>query len=148
MVRTDGLGEIRERREALLGAIADLEAALAAPVSDARWHDGVGEALATLHVTIAEHVVATEAPDGILQRVRADAPRLSNAVDRLAAEHVTLTHDTESLIDRLGGADPTVVDSQAFREEGLALLAAVVRHRPRGADLLYEAYNGDVGGPG
>jgi hypothetical protein len=142
------LKEVRERREAMLGAIADVEAALAAPASDAGWRDGVGEALTTLRSTIADHIVATEAPDGILASVRADAPRLSNAVDRLDAEHATLTHDTESLIDRLGSAAtaPATDDVQEIRDEALSLLTAVIRHRQRGADLLYEAYNVDVGG--
>jgi hypothetical protein len=39
------LGEVRLRREALLGGVASLEAALAAPGADARWPEGVGNAL-------------------------------------------------------------------------------------------------------
>jgi hypothetical protein len=150
MASMDGLGEVRQRREALLGAIGGLEAALAAPSSDVRWRDGLGEALSRLRATIADHIAATEADDGILSSVRFDAPRLFNAVEKLIAEHETLTHDTELLLDRVGAA-PTVQsaeDVQELREQGLALLAAVVRHRQRGADLIYEAYNVDVGGPG
>ena len=144
------LGEIRERREALFEAVVALEAALAAPASDHGWLGGVGEALSFLHRTLDEHVAETEAPDGFLSQVRVDAPRLSNQVDHLVADHATLTADTERLIDELDRApsERTKAETDDVRERSLALLAAVVRHRHRGADLIYEAYNVDVGGPG
>lgn len=146
----DDLGKVRERREALLGAAASVEAALAAPASDPRWRDRLGERLATLHATLDEHVTAAEADDGILAQVRDEAPRLSNQVDRLAAEHGTITDATERLIDRLEGAptDQVTGEAESVREQAVELLAAIVRHRQLGADLLYEAYNVDVGGPG
>lgn len=146
----DDLGKVRERREALLGAAASVEAALAAPASDPRWRDRLGERLATLHATLDEHVTAAEADDGILAQVRDEAPRLSNQVDRLAAEHGTITDATERLIDRLEGAptDQVAGEAESVREQAVELLAAIVRHRQLGADLLYEAYNVDVGGPG
>ena len=146
----DDLGKVRERREALLGAAASVEAALAAPASDPRWRDRLGERLATLHDTLDEHVTAAEADDGILAQVRDEAPRLSNQVDRLAAEHGTITNATERLIDRLEAAPTAQVteEAESVREQAVELLAAIVRHRQLGADLLYEAYNVDVGGPG
>lgn len=146
----DDLGEIRERREALIGAVASVEAALAAPASDVRWRDRLGEALADLRSTLHEHVVTTEAPDGILAQVRDVAPRLSNHVDRLAEEHRTISATTERLIDRIDRAPADAIGSEAgsIREQALELLADIVRHRQLGADLLYEAYNVDVGGPG
>jgi hypothetical protein len=146
----DDLGKVRERREALLGAAASVEAALAAPASDPRWSDRLGERLATLHATLEEHVTAAEADDGILAQVRDEAPRLSNQVDRLAAEHGTITGATERLIDRLEGTptDQVTGEAESVREQAVQLLAAIVRHRQLGADLLYEAYNVDVGGPG
>ena len=146
----DDLGKVRERREALLGAAASVEAALAAPASDPRWRDRLGERLATLHTTLDEHVTAAEADDGILAKVRDEAPRLSNQVDRLAAAHGTITDATERLIDRLEGAptDQVTGEAESVRKQAVELLAAIVRHRQLGADLLYEAYNVDVGGPG
>lgn len=150
MVAMNDLGEVRERREALLVAVASLEAALAAPASDFRWCDGLGDALATLRRTLGEHVIATEAPDGILAQVRDAAPRLSNQTDRLAAEHSTITDAVERLADRLDRApvERTAEETAAIREQALDVMAAIVRHRQLGADLLYEAYNVDVGGPG
>jgi hypothetical protein len=143
------LGEVRLRREALLRGVAALEAALAAPGSDARWPEGVGNALSTLRATFEEHVAATEAPDGIFDQVRDRAPRLSNQIDRLLHDHVTIAADTDRLIDRVDHAptERTADETAAIREQALELLAAIMRHRHVGADLLYEAYDVDVGGP-
>lgn len=150
MSTTDDFGGVRQRREALLVAATVLEAALAAPASSARWSDDLGEALSALDSTLAEHVAVAEAPDGALERVREDAPRLSNHIDRLIAEHELLTSATEGLIDQLEHASPerSRAEVDDLRDEALRLLAMIVRHRHRGADLFYEAYNVDVGGPG
>jgi hypothetical protein len=144
------LREVQQRREALLRRVAALEAALAAPATTTRWPEGIGDALSSLLATLEEHVTATEAPDGIFDQVRDRAPRLSNQIDRLVDEHVTLVADTERLIDHLDRSptERTAEETAAIREQALELLAAIVRHRQLGADLLYEAYNVDVGGPG
>ena len=146
----DDLGEIRQRRGALLNAVAALEAALAGPASGTRWTESVGNALSGLRTTLEEHVAATEAPDGIFAQVRDRAPRLSNQIDRLREQHVTIAADTEHLIDRVDHAptERSADETAAIREQALALLGEIVRHRHLGADLLYEAYNVDVGEPG
>ena len=144
------LGEIRQRRAALLSAVASVEAALTAPASDVRWPEGLGNALVDLRTMLEQHVVETEAPDGVLAQVRERAPRLSNQIDQLVGEHVAITADIEHLMDRLDHAptERTAVETATIREQAIHLLAAIVRHRHLGADLLYEAYNVDVGGPG
>ncbi len=150
MSATDDLGGVRERREAMLVAAAALEAALAAPAFVERWCDDLGGTLSAFRTTLAEHIAETEAPDGLLSKVREDAPRLSNQIDRLLAEHETLTSATEDLMDRLehSPAERTQAETDEIREVALQLLALIVRHRQRGSDLVYEAYNVDVGGPG
>ena len=134
----------------MLRAVASLEAAVAAPASDARWPEGLGNALSDLRATLEEHMISTEAPDGLFDQVRERAPRLSNQIDRLLEEHVAMTADTERLMDRLdhAPAELTAEDTATVRQQGLALLTTIMRHRHLGSDLLYEAYNVDVGGPG
>jgi hypothetical protein len=143
------LREVRQRREVLLSCVTRLEAALAAPATDTRWPEGVGDALSSLRATLEEHVTQTEAPDGIFDQVRDRAPRLCNQIDRLVDEHVTIVADTERLIDRLdhAPAERTAEETASIREQALELIAAIMRHRQQGADLFYEAYNVDVGGP-
>ena len=146
----DDLGEIRQRREAVVGAAAALEAALAAAASDMRWTEGLGNALEDLRATLDEHVTATEAPGGMIDQLRARAPRLSNRIDRLVEQHGAITADVERLLERLEHAPPerTADDTATIREQTLELLGEIARHRHLGADLLYEAYDVDVGGPG
>lgn len=144
------LDEVRQRRDALLRAAGGLEAALAAPASDARWPERVGNALSRLQGALADHVAVTERPDGTLDEVRDRAPRLANQIDRLRGEHASMTAQVELLMDRIDRvpAERSAEDSAAIREQALELLTAIGRHRQLGADLLYEAYNVDVGGPG
>lgn len=150
MTMTLDFGEVRQRREALLDAAKALEGALAAPASGPGWRNGLGDALSTLRETLVEHVTATEAPDGIINVVRRDAPRLASHADRLVADHGRLMADTEELLDRLGGApaDWTKTDVDDIRDRALELLHMIMRHRHRGSDLVYDAYNVDVGGTG
>lgn len=150
MADDEDLAHVRERREALLEGITSLEAALAAPRSDARWRDRVGAAVESLRTTLEAHIASTEAADGFLARVRSDAPRLSNHVDRLVGEHEHLLADTVGLCQRLERAavEPTAEEVDDVRERSIALLSALLRHRQRGSDLIYEAYQVDVGGPG
>jgi hypothetical protein len=42
----------------------------------------------------------------------------------------------------------TIGDLPAFREEVTTLMGQLVRHRQKGADLVYEAYDVDLGGSG
>jgi hypothetical protein len=144
------VGEIRHRRAALVGACSAVEAALAAPVSSTRWPEGVGNALVALLATFDEHVTATETSGGTIEQLRERAPRLSDRIDRLVDQHVTITAEAERLMDRLDHlpTDRSTDESASVREQAIELLTAIVRHRQLGADLLYEAYDIDVGGFG
>ncbi|HUS43536.1 MAG TPA: hypothetical protein VMY16_12800, partial [Ilumatobacteraceae bacterium] len=144
------LGEIRERRAALVGTCSALEAALSSPVASARWPEGLGNAVSALLATFGEHVTETESPGGTIEQLRERAPRLSDRIDRLSEQHVTIAADAGRLMDRLEHVPSERSDDEnaAIREQALELLTAVVRHRQLGADLLYEAYDVDVGSPG
>ena len=123
---------------------------MSAPVASAHWPEGLGNAVVALRATFDEHVSETESRGGPIEQLRERAPRLSDRIDRLVDEHVTITADAERLMDRLDHipAERTADENAAIREQALELLTAIVRHRQLGADLLYEAYDVDVGGPG
>jgi len=77
--------------------------------------------------------------------VVAATPRLSNAVSRLGGEHIVIKELIEDLLGRVG--PPVPADQvDAIRAHGTALLARLARHRQRGADLVHEAYEVDLGG--
>jgi len=154
------LAEIRRRRAELLESITALEQALAAPAPgrQMRWAERVYAALVELSGDFQDHVGLTEGPNGLYSRTIFSSPRLAGACERLTKDHVRLTTLIEGVIALVGQADgsfahtdpmladPTLGDPDVVREQGSVLLTALVRHRQRGADLLYEAYSVDIGG--
>jgi hypothetical protein len=77
--------------------------------------------------------------------VVANAPRLAHAVHRLVAEHSVITELVDQLASRARNTS-TSNDVAELRRGGTALLGRLVKHRQRGADLVFEAYQTDIGG--
>ena len=142
-----GLDALRRLRAELRGSMAALEQALAAPTPGrhAAWAEQVDAALAVLSADFGEHVAVTEGPDGTHDAVLATAPRLSNRVRHLVAEHALITGVVGDLLDRVR---PPVAAGEvdAIRDLGTALLGRLALHRQHGADLIYQAYQVDLGG--
>jgi len=150
-----GLTEIRRRRAELLESINELEQALAAPVPGRQmhWVERVSAALLALSGDFHDHVELTEGPKGLYGRVIQTAPRLGHAVDWLTLDHKAVTELIGELLSVVGKAaerfargDSMLEDLDEVRERGTKLLAALVRHRQRGADLVYEGFSVDIGG--
>lgn len=141
------LEELRRHRAELRESMSALESALAAPaVSDrGRWAQRVHVAAVELAGDLREHVDMTEAPDGLYREVLTATPRLSGAVDTLTREHVLIRGQVDSLLARVAAPEVTG-DVDRVRDLGTALLGRLVRHRQRGADLVFEAYEFDIGG--
>jgi hypothetical protein len=142
-----GLDMLRRRRAELRESMDALEQALAAPAPGRAqaWAERVHVALVELSADLRAHVEATEGPDGLHAAVLATAPRLSGAVHRLGDEHVALRATVADLLSQLdGGGGPGSVD--AVRERATALLGRLVRHRQHSSDLVFEAYQADLGG--
>ncbi len=108
----------------------------------------IRDSLQGLRYAFEAHVTEVEHEKGLLPQLRLDAPRLSNGIDRMHAEHKAINIDLEgasSLVQSCaGGCSPEMVES--VREAIGNLLLSISRHRQRGADLVYEAYNVDIGG--
>jgi hypothetical protein len=141
------LDALRRRRAELRESMDALEHALAAPApgDPGRWAERVHVALVELSADFREHIDVTEGKDGLYRDLLATAPRLAEAVARLTREHVQVRALVEDLLDRTRTTrSPEDVDG--VRELGTALLGTLVRHRQRGSDLVYEAYELDVGG--
>jgi hypothetical protein len=58
---------------------------------------------------------------------------------------VLIRGQVESLLARVTASD-LVGDVDKVRDLGTALLGRLVRHRQRGSDLVFEAYEFDIGG--
>ena len=147
-LQTDpGLESLRRHRAELRESMGALEQALAAPAADLRgfWAERVNVALVELSADIREHIAITEGPDGLYPGVLTTAPRLSNSVAGLTREHVEIKAMSDDLLTRMG--EPVAsTDVEEVRDLAIALLAKLARHRQRGADLVYEAYQTDIGG--
>jgi len=142
------LVEVQRRRSELRASMSQLELALASAAragGTASWAERLRAALTGLYDEFAEHVAITEGPDGLYQELARHSPRLVHVVERLTTEHAEIVRRTEEL---LTWTDVTaeVPDVAEVRRTGTELLAALMRHRQRGADLVFEAYDFDIGG--
>ena len=143
------LDAVRVRRDLLFETILELESALGAPASDrvAAWATEVSAALDRLRSVFEHHVADTESDGGFFDEIMDDEPRLSRAVERMRADHVTIATTADELAERLralrADAGPTT-DVDAIRAGVLDLIRALLVHRHRGSELVYEAYNVDL----
>lgn len=133
----------RRQRAQLLRAIQDFEHAIASPSGEPGWRERVQRHLAALRERLTAHVMVTEGPDGLYTELLEHAPRLARPVAGLIAEHGDLVARTDTLAHRLRTAE---YSPPVARDAAGDLLAALSRHRQRGADLVYEAYATDIGG--
>lgn len=142
-----GLDALRSRRVELREAMNVLEAALAAPATNRAvvWGERVHTAIAALATDFREHIAVTEGPGGLHQSILAGDLRLANAVDSLTAEHAVIAAELAELVADTE-APVTPGDVAVVREHANRLLGHAVRHRQRGAELIYEAYATDIGG--
>jgi hypothetical protein len=148
-VTTPTLEEVVRRRADLYQAILALERAAARPAvgREEEWVTGVVEALGEVEGEIADHIEITERRDGLYDEIVHAAPRLSRNTQRLRDEHPVMQEASSTLRARLttmAGQDD--LDVAETRDEIQHLLGLLVKHRQRGADLLWEAYSLDTGG--
>lgn len=137
----DGLGQ---RRIEIGSALARLEDALTRPVgSPVEWRSRVDMALDDLLIVGRIQVAALVAVGGPLDEAVRAMPRLSATVGRLRAGLPAIEAEAEGLQKALGELEPSET-----RRRLLPLLGRVVRHRQQVADVIWEAYNVDIGVPG
>jgi hypothetical protein len=148
------LDDVRLRRAGLKTALSDLELALAAPFANrVDWVTHVREALGEVHEVWTRHIVGTEAPGAFLDEIVTESPRLATPTSRLRRDHsdilATIVDAETALLtppDDTPDDDTYIAWAEEVRVDLTALLAALARHRQRGADLVYEAYAVDLGG--
>jgi hypothetical protein len=144
------LAAVAVQREALRRSMVDLENAVAAPAGTrvVAWSQRVHDALLGVEHAWSVHTEVTEADGGLLDEIVEAAPRLANAVGRLRDEHGEIAAAIAAELD--AGSDIVVGDdvgwTDARREALTGLLGLLTRHRQRGSDLTYEAYDVDIGG--
>jgi hypothetical protein len=138
---------VRIRRAELREALDALERALAAPAAGRAviWGEEAHASAVALADDFGAHIEVTEGPGGLYDAILAGDLRLSNAVGALTAEHAQIAVEIAELVAE-SAAPVTAQDVEGLRERGTKLLGHLIRHRQRGADLIYEAYETDIGG--
>jgi len=143
------LAETARRRADLRDALVDVEQAISRPAvgREPEWTKGVVLRLEGLAHAIEEHVEITERPEGLYDEISTKAPHLATKIDRLREEHPVLRERTQALLTKLQttAIGPTWPLDEA-RDDLQRLLGQIVRHRQLGSDLVWEAYNLDIGG--
>jgi hypothetical protein len=97
--------------------------------------------LAELSQALVHHMLAVEAPDGILAEIVETAPRLANSVQVMRDDHGRLAARIEKLMTEAATAPVA-----EFRVDATDLVHEMMLHRQRGSDLVYEAFTRDIGG--
>ena len=146
---TPTLAETARRRADLHLALVQVEKAISSPAvgREPDWTKEVVRGLQDLGHTLQEHIEVTERVGGLYEEISQRAPRLSSKIELLRDEHPEIRDATGALTTKL---ETTPIgqtwELSEARNELQRLLGRVVRHRQLGADLVWEAYNLDIGG--
>jgi hypothetical protein len=107
----------------------------------------VHEALVKLGGAFERHMATTEEPGGLFEAVNTAAPRLAGQVNRLVEEHKAIRVAIGRALDAVRPqAHPFgVADATGGRDVVLDLVNRLLRHRQAGADLVFEAFETDIG---
>jgi hypothetical protein len=149
--RHPALDEARRRRATLHDQLVHVEQSISSPASGrlGEWTSQVVKEMVGLRDAFDQHVLVTEKPDGLYEEIITRAPRLAGKVRKLGEEHPGISQSIVTSLGRLesgeAGTDTWTIDE--CRDDLQRLLGQVVRHRQHGADLVWEAYNLDIGGP-
>jgi DUF438 domain-containing protein len=142
------LSRAKLRREALAEAADALDDAVTRPAGDAvAWKQAVDSAVTAIDRALDAHIDEVEGPNGLYHEIIERSPRLVHHVEVLEREHVALRADVAKLAHLLEGPDGPNQIAQ-LREEAVRLLGDISRHRHRGADLIFDSYDFDIGGEG
>ena len=95
-----------------------------------------------------QHVLVTEKPGGLYEEIVTRAPRLDGTIGRLKGDHPEIAEKLTETLRRLDevpiGGDEWSLEKA--RNDLQRLIGTIIQHRQHGADLVWEAYNVDIGG--
>ena len=142
---TSVLARAKMRRALLWSAMTGLEKAIAGPSSREGWIQRVESSLSEVRQALEEHIEMAEGRDGLFFEIMATAPRLASEVELLRKEHRQLSIGLARAQEVAWAteAEPSC-DPSRLRRAVTSLLGRLTRHRQRGSDLVFDAYNVDI----
>lgn len=142
------LRSVKRHRSDLKRTMTALEGVLARPIgSDAgAWLDAVRHRLADLQDAFDNHIRVHEGPDSFHADIVRSQPHLTPHVVSLQRDHHRLTVQLMGLSDMIERHTSPRDVVYEVRTLGTDLIHQFARHRQKGADIVWEAFNFDVGG--
>ena len=130
--------------------LVHLEEAISSPAAARipNWTATVLKEIVEVREAFEQHVIVTEREDGLYDEILERAPRLAGNVRRLREEHPDIAVALAGMIERLEQVEVGDVARPLddARDDLQRFIGQVIKHRQRGADLVWEAYNVDIGG--
>jgi len=143
----NGFLDVAPHRAELFDAVRHLEQALTAAEKEPLVTDEIRDLIDEVRADLALHRALAEGKKGLHLDIVRSSPRHAYAVRRLHAEHRMLFARVEEL---RASAASRVYDGGATLERlrscARSLMREITKHRQREADLVYEAYQTDLGG--
>lgn len=139
----NGLDSARKRRIDLRQAMARVETRVARPSATASWRADVEAALRELGEALDAHINEVDDEGGLLATIVAEAPRLAGQVAEMQRQHDQLRAAFDRALaacSNHGELEPAVV-----RRRVTSLLGRLAIHRQLGSELVFDAYNVDIG---
>lgn len=144
----EALAELARRRSQVKEAMGQLRDALSTvPVDPDRWLTMVSERVAALRSAFDHHVEIHEGADSFLSGIHLNSPNLVPQVSKLHREHGqldALITEASALIDSARDQSSAAVEDVRRRCD--ELLSHFEQHRRRGSQLVWDAFNRDLGG--
>ena len=137
----------RTDRQRSLHALHELElrAGSPAPGREAQWLGQVLDALDALEEMLAAQHENSADGDSMLSEIQRDQPRLHNRVVQLRRDYRDLHAAVSRLHSQLEATPPEDINVVDVRQRLDSLATELRYQRAREADLIYEAFNVDLG---
>jgi hypothetical protein len=148
---TPALEAAKRRRATLHDTIVHLEESISSPAAGriSEWTEQVRKEMTGVRDAWEQHVIVTEKPGGLYEEITERSPRLVGNIQRLQGEHPSIGEAVDAMVTRLESTEISESGAwslDAARDDLQRFIGLVVKHRQRGADLVWEAYNVDIGG--
>lgn len=141
---------VTQKHSALLSAIHSLEAALfsPAPGREREWATQVSGRLREVHAELETHRREAEGVDGLYDQLEVVMPRAATRIQYLKDTNQSLVDRVELLIREVERIAKSGVGAfMAVRSNSTLLLGEMRHQQAREIDLMFEAFDRDIGMP-
>lgn len=142
--------QITQKHSALLSAIHSLEAALfsPAPGREREWATQVTGRLREVHGELETHRREAEGTDGLYEQLETVMPRAATRIQYLKDTNQSLVDRVELLIREVERIAKSGTGAfMAVRSNSTLLLGEMRHQQAREVDLMFEAFDRDIGMP-